>query len=810
MIPPIPDSKFFEKLTEEQDAAFKQLQDGYEAEVKVYRCFEELQRDVIVIHQLEYTNEQYSAFVPDHKFNKKSKSNKHGETDFVAIGGNFVAVFEVKGLNDLKINFRDNFHACYSKFTSMCCLRRHQREISKREENNLKLKGCCEDAVRQRNRIVHLVQHLDSSAPVFQFTIFPNISKREVDKRYLADETLLFGEDMDTFSSWFDTNLPQIPVDKEPDCDMLSIKRCLLGLWCINQDNKWDVNKCSLIKCILDVDEKVKKALVTQRAMDDFKHENNSKKGQRKRKDYPENKEMVPAPDIFRKYLNIHCLTKSQIDLFDSEEKLVWADGNVTMLGKIIHLALNTPEEERILLLMIGSDKTPAVHKNFQILNNIGEEIDCEMVIHKTESCPSGAEPSSEYIDSVYNKIPNSNSKIVIVVIERRSEWPIPQTLTGLFSYVFVDDYQSFSDHIFLGCSEAFPNSRCLSTMAWYLLYGIRRSSASASLWIFCDDGQSNHNANESSSNERENSFRSLSVSLSKTYDCAIMGLPRINGEMVAWSTFDRDGKTLVHISRSILFTPMKLTVNLRNTYEISTVLSIIRGYHDEVSVRLKVLNNEGQKKKSKVTTLTHRLIPQTGGHFLRGSKPVIYLIKGNNENVIEKVLEKELQLLKRPGNSFGDKDIVVIHDHFEHYFVAKLLGKWKFVGCLALRDLYDCVSAEWPAMVFVHKHSHFNIYTSGDWRSCSQTIPQIYSALSRARVYCSIIIHSYRPNNCDYLEELITELRKNTDVCRVVDVVDSGLTSGPADPAIGEGGGKIGLKCGTFFAKLTKVCARK
>ena len=35
-----------------------------------------------------------------------------------------------------------------------------------------------------------------------------------------------------------------------------------------------------------------------------------------------------------------------------------------------------------------------------------------------------------------------------------------------------------------------------------------------------------------------------------------------------------------------------------------------------------------------------------------------------------------------------------------------------------------------------------------------------------------------------------------------------SGVTTGHADPASGEGG-KIGLKCGTFFANLTKVLAK-
>ena len=115
MIPPIPDSKFIDKLPEDvelegQNAAEKELQEGYEAEVKVYRCLEEVESNVIVIHQLDYTHEQYAAFLPNHPCNAKMckrgldthdchqpKRNIEGETDFVVIGINFVAVFEVKG-----------------------------------------------------------------------------------------------------------------------------------------------------------------------------------------------------------------------------------------------------------------------------------------------------------------------------------------------------------------------------------------------------------------------------------------------------------------------------------------------------------------------------------------------------------------------------------------------------------------------------------------------------------------------------------------------------------------------------------------
>ncbi|KAL5251074.1 hypothetical protein ACHWQZ_G016705 [Mnemiopsis leidyi] len=146
MLPPIPDSRFIDKIPRDQESKGKNRriaterghQIGYEAEVKLYRSFEKLRRNLIVIHHLEYTHEQYSSFIPKHLCDSKSckagtsqcskmdkryswqssedsltgadhqppvaglplqehpchnkPNNKDGECDFVVIGKGFVAV----------------------------------------------------------------------------------------------------------------------------------------------------------------------------------------------------------------------------------------------------------------------------------------------------------------------------------------------------------------------------------------------------------------------------------------------------------------------------------------------------------------------------------------------------------------------------------------------------------------------------------------------------------------------------------------------------------------------------------------------
>ena len=240
MFPPIPDSKFIDKLPqnivlEGQTAAERELQKGYEAEVKVFRILEEMKLCYLVLHQLEYTHEQYSAFLPKHSCNKKKCSkgaevhqchqplkNVEGENDFIVVGKNFAAVLEVKGLS----------------FPSIPC---------SQDDWKARIKGCCEDALKQRKKIVDLIQSLNHSLVVFQFTVFSNISSEDIHEDYFVDETLLFSDDLDHLVAIIDwCGTFSAITSRLKNADRNKIKCCLLGLWCINQENKWDLTKCSL------------------------------------------------------------------------------------------------------------------------------------------------------------------------------------------------------------------------------------------------------------------------------------------------------------------------------------------------------------------------------------------------------------------------------------------------------------------------------------------------------------------------------------------------------------------------------------
>ena len=758
MIPPIPDSKFLEKFPEGElegkAASYKDLQDGYKAEVKVYRCFEELKRNVIVIHQIEYTHEQYSPFVPQHNCNKKRckkgpqvhpchqpDKNIDGETDFVVIGPDFVAVFEVKGLTAFK------YKSCCSELISKCSIKRNGIESSVQERNAVKFEGCCEDAARQRNRMVNLIKHLETDFDIHKFTIFPNISKEEVDEGYLSDTTLIFCEDIETFTSWFDTNIPSSDPDPENiNSAMISVKRSLLGLWCINTDNKWNTSDCSLSKCIMDINRKLKKALVTQQAIDQDK---SKYKAQEK---YPNNPVMVEAPDLFKNYLDINCLTQEQLDVFNCEERFLWVEGSagsgktVAMLGKIIDIVLNRDTEGKVLVMAYCMDKSisPAVLRYHEVLNNISEDITCTKEYYpSSEEVGDIADRVSVAERSLVDQLSTCSSRIVILSLMNTLTAPSLCDIITCFNYVFVDDYQALIDLSIASIQRGPSYKKDFLSEGLLILLAVKNCSTNNDfLWVFCDMGQS------------------FLGNLTPVKVCDILNTLEL----------DLSDK----LRKRFVFQKL-LSVNLRNTHEISSVLSVIREHFDAVEF-------------TGVGTLG--LPKQKNGHFLRGTKPTIYLLWADDPGSCSciEILKEELLNLRGPGSVLDDKDIAVLIDEDEgnNFVICMLmlsmvkseLERWNID--ITVQYASACISVEWPAVLYMCRYTPFEskptvITYSGNSLekiTFSNIFPFLYNALSRARVYSTVIIYNYIPNICKYTDNMLSELRERRDICRILDSI--------------------------------------
>ena len=739
MIPPIPDSKFIDKLPEDvelegQNAAEKELQEGYEAEVKVYRCLEEVESNVIVIHQLDYTHEQYAAFLPNHPCNAKMckrgldthdchqpKKNVEGETDFVVIGMNFVAVLEVKGLS---------LQSCTE------------------DVGELIMKGCVEDASRQRKRMVDLIRSVESTLMVYEFTLLTSVSREEVDEKYLSDETLLFSEDLDHLVQIIDSCEVFSSNALKPEI-IKNMSWCLLGLWCIDQDNKWDITTCSLPKCIMDIDSKLRRALVTRKSVDEVAVEanrpSNKNKGRKKtssKKQYPKNLEMVDAPSLFEKYLNVKTLTKDQLDIFESKERFLWVEGpagsgkTVVMLGKIIHLALTTPPEKRILLVIPGAYKRigPMVERHLSLLNNVIEDVTlCKKIVYVHDNYSDNVDEAGR---SMLQQMSDSSSKIILLLIKETSASASIKRFMTNFEYVFFDDFQTLIDIHQATLLETGNMLIEINTILEGILPIVKKSTSSTtSVWILCDYAQST----------MDRSYR------------------HFVGYLV--STF---GDEL----RSYFVDSKQLTVNLRNTCEISTVLSIIRTHCEKI-----VLPG--------ATPVTWP--KQKEGHFLHGIKPVIYLIRESKTTSWIDILTRELGELKGSNCCLKSSDIAVLlaidpDDITSLTNLESILERWNTPDDKIQLLLPGwSVSAEWPVVI-----SLFNITSTStavpvtltDYNlshlSICFTLPlytTLYTTISRARVYSTVIIFDYTPNTCQYFDNCIEELKQRRDVCRIVEM---------------------------------------
>ena len=781
MIPPIPSSEFIDKLPQDgmlmgKNIGEKNKQDSYVAEVEVYRCFEEAKGNHLVFHQLKCTHEQYSALCPNHPCIPKKTCEKvpmdhdchklprdtEGEWDFIILGDHFAALFEVKALSFAKDDS--------TGVTSKCTVKRNEISDSIQNRNAITFERFCEDAFKQRTRMKNLIKSVNSSVMIYEFTVFPNIFMEEIDEKYLCDGTLLFSDDLENLVSiieWCESFSSLVATAKTVG-DQL--RCCLLGLWCINSKNEGDLADFSLSKCILDIDKKLKNSLVTREAVDQANKANRKKKGKRK---YPQNPEMIEAPSLFKRYLKIERLTKQQLDVFESDERFLWVEGSagsgktIAMLGKIIRLALSTPPEKRILLMRTGYNFCPATKGHLEILNTI-EGTKCEEIIYDfpiDENYSNIGQIIAEATTSLSTQLSEKTSKIILLSIKQVLAIKI-NTFLKRFDYIFVDDYHHLMERSFAEMDDPNSVSSCYSNIVSEGLLPIIKArkgdTNDTCIWILCDAGQSACDLLYGNPNNTDKlEVRGVTTKLDVRES-------RFTGVRKEFES---------HFVKS-----NQLTVNLRNAYEISSMLSIIRRHHEEACFPLRSMIRkhleETNSHYSSSLQMQSYWAKQETGHFLRGSKPVIYLVRDDDPPIrlehrrapFISILIKELEKLRGHYSHLKNKDIAVLlidegfpMEQTRDDLKEGVIKRWSTPDDpIAVLKGHDCWSAEWPAVIGIWRFG----FASGP---LSRQI--LYNLISRARVYSTMIVYDYKPNSCRGTEQLFEELKQRRDLCRIIEV---------------------------------------
>ena len=175
------------------------------------------------------------------------------------------------------------------------------------------------------------------------------------------------------------------------------------------------------------------------------------------------------------------------------------------------------------------------------------------------------------------------------------------------------------------------------------------------------------------------------------------------------------------------------LSTNLRNTRNIAEFLSILRDMIVEIC-----------HAKDKVNMLAPK---QSLGHFIHGPKVEVHFFSHNKESIIGNVLSRILTSLCK-DKLLKCSDIGLIYDlsnktRWDSLLYALSTLDDEARDSISFCDVRHCFSTEFPAVIVFH-----GIMT--DFHASRQTddFRELYLAVSRARVYCSIILFPVRENS--------------------------------------------------------------
>ena len=696
MLPRAPSQMYIDVYPEGPGPSFAndiQQQLNYEAEVTVYRCLQDSDENIIVLHSFQYTHHQYRLCDKNHvrKGCRKCKnaSNVEGECDFLVIGETFFVLIEVKNIkNNLPEGKKD-----------------------KVEQSRI-LSGTFNKSVQQRKKTAQLIRAIGKRSKVLQFTAYPEFSKEFHEEFQLNPneiDTIIFKDDLNNFGNWWDKNVKDFVLDEHnmsagfrPEHE--KIRNMLLAIWCTEKDD-CDQSKCSLGRCILDIDEKLRSGKFVYRS---------------------ENPNVVSAPDnIIRECLGVDNLTKQQHDLYTSEEKFVLIDGpagagkSVVLIAKAIQLAKSSENNKVIMFSFIQRLWLPTIYeKAFGKAQIRCHTINCFEISELFEFISSvDSEVKVILVQGMhYNMILETKLQSIINIISNLEE-----------EYnVFIDDFQcmyngfitslkSEENMYFAIVSDLFDLSECCKY-----------------LWLAVDF------------------LQSLPFMDGEKYDmCEIRWL-------VESVLCEQYGCSIYHFPS-----------NLRNTYDLSNVLSILR-------------NNSCTEGLPWPPGMN---IPaQVKGHYIHGPRTSFFVFRNLNIESIISCLYKELRKVSHDGimnlahpdvcailnvpqfmwNSDTldlPDDTLDIQEHASRYFrtfgrVFEMLNV--NCKCMCLQRL--AYSAEWPAVIVLHEMSD---------KINPMDIASLNLSMSRARVYCSVILFPKDGEQLNdyYLDQFLDKLKGHASI---------------------------------------------
>ena len=260
---------------------------------------------------------------------------------------------------------------------------------------------------------------------------------------------------------------------------------------------------------------------------------------------------VVVAPDIVKTFVGINNLTTKQNTLFKSDQRLLWINGpagsgkTVILSAKLLSIVQSRTNDKVIVIKFGGKDNNSTHYEDALKRANV--------TFNQTETSIAKHRPSA-----LRNLILESDNQVLILKVTGASDLTWLTDIITLLDqcHLFVDDV-----HSQLWLNPDRQEERFIDTM--------KRNSVTKTVWLACD--------------------------LIQGYGAMKLGAMR------RFSTLLAQRLTSDQLA--------SLSMNLRNTCDLSDLLSKIRDQYKTGSKRAAVFN---------------LLLPlQSSGHFIRGPKTV-------------------------------------------------------------------------------------------------------------------------------------------------------------------------------------------
>ena len=549
------------------------------------------------------------------------------------------------------------------------------------KKNTADLEHAKLQASRTEKLILGIAKRLGSAVPtILKFVAFPYEKSK-----YEGIITKVDIESDDSFSSWWKTNVTEeLLMDQQSPVSFEETKNVLLALWA-NKNNICQKNLCSLGRNIRDIDTKLKTAIITF-----------EKKGVRNDNSNPG---VVEAPPEVRDNIGIKYLTAEQDKKLKSKEKLLWINGpagsgkTVVLCGKILELALSDKKNKIVVFTFTGEGNNANLYQT--ALSKAG-------VLCKTITNNIGTLYESGEINDV-----KEHYQVVIVKIERFLFMAGGDNFTELVesqtdSSVFIDDMQAVM------YEYTFSSIRWTDDSFSKLLDAFIKLSCVHHVWVVCDLAQIYIYRNYIEIKHSEGLIK-LTAILEEKFNVQRVTLPK----------------------------------NLRNTQDISTVLSVVRNVYAGI---------EGRE-------FGYILPKQEHGHFIRGPLTKIHVLEDIDYTLMKDILVNEFKmLLKADDLDYSDIGILFTYSKLKQFIVETLSSEGYDTNKISICYSRGSCSSEWPAVIVLH-----NLWFGTSLGDLSG----LYTAISRARVKCFVVLFNCSDSRTGNIHALLDLLKPIAHVIR-------------------------------------------